>query len=358
MDRLTLTGGLRFDYFKTIFREMHLGPAPNVPHRNFTLPGERRGTATRTCRPASARPTTCFGNGKTAVKVSSEPLRRRRINAARRQPGAELRPRRSPRSWTDANGDYMPDCDLLNPLHQRRVRHASRTCASASRFRAPPCDPADARAVGQRGPTTGSSRPACSTSCCRAVAWTSATSAASTATSRSPTTAPCAARLRPVQHHRAERLRACPSGGGYQVCDLFNLNPTKVGQVDNYVTFADNFGKQIEHWNGVDVTVLARLSNGLRPAGRPEHRPHQRPTTARSRSKLGQPAAMRFCHVDTNVPHAGEGPGVLHRAEDRRAAARRRSRACPARTSWPTTTRPTRWCSRRSAGRCRAAPPT
>ena len=24
--------------------------------------------------------------------------------------------------------------------------------------------------------------------------------------------------------------------------------------MDNYVTFADNFGKQIEHWNGVDIT--------------------------------------------------------------------------------------------------------
>src|SRR4030095_2250781 len=36
--RLTLTGGLRFDYFKTIFREMHLGPSPNVPQRDITIP--------------------------------------------------------------------------------------------------------------------------------------------------------------------------------------------------------------------------------------------------------------------------------------------------------------------------------
>ena len=39
---------------------------------------------------------------------------------------------------------------------------------------------------------------------------------------------------------------------------LFDLNPSRVGQVSNLVTFADNFGKQIEHWNGVDVTVNAR----------------------------------------------------------------------------------------------------
>ena len=38
MDRLTLTAGLRFDYFKTIFRRDDLGPGPHVPNRNFTIP--------------------------------------------------------------------------------------------------------------------------------------------------------------------------------------------------------------------------------------------------------------------------------------------------------------------------------
>jgi hypothetical protein len=33
------------------------------------------------------------------------------------------------------------------------------------------------------------------------------------------------------------------------------------------VTFADNFGKQIEHWNGVDVGINARLDTGLTAQG-------------------------------------------------------------------------------------------
>jgi hypothetical protein len=41
----------------------------------------------------------------------------------------------------------------------------------------------------------------------------------------------------------------------------------KAGLVDNYTTFADDYGKQIEHWNGVDFSVGARLRTGLTVQG-------------------------------------------------------------------------------------------
>ena len=38
LNKLTLTGGLRFDYFNTYFPATPLGPGPLVPTRNFTVP--------------------------------------------------------------------------------------------------------------------------------------------------------------------------------------------------------------------------------------------------------------------------------------------------------------------------------
>ena len=54
-----------------------------------------------------------------------------------------------------------------------------------------------------------------------------------------------------------------PDGGGYQIDSLFNLNPAKVGQGTTYTTFARDFGKQTEHWNGMDFSANARLQNGV-----------------------------------------------------------------------------------------------
>jgi hypothetical protein len=39
------------------------------------------------------------------------------------------------------------------------------------------------------------------------------------------------------------------------------------GRVDNFVTFAKNYGKYSETYNGVDVTINTRLSNGLSVQG-------------------------------------------------------------------------------------------
>ena len=54
-----------------------------------------------------------------------------------------------------------------------------------------------------------------------------------------------------------------PDGGGYKVGGYYDLNQNKVGQVDNFVSFADNFGGQSEHFSGVDFSVNARPRPGV-----------------------------------------------------------------------------------------------
>jgi hypothetical protein len=54
------------------------------------------------------------------------------------------------------------------------------------------------------------------------------------------------------------------SNGGAKVDGIFNLKPAAFGRPsDNLVTFASNYGKQIQHWNGFDLTVNARPREGV-----------------------------------------------------------------------------------------------
>jgi len=47
---------------------------------------------------------------------------------------------------------------------------------------------------------------------------------------------------------------------GQQLCGLYDVNPSRFGQVDNAITHAANFGKQIETYNGVDIGFTARFA--------------------------------------------------------------------------------------------------
>jgi hypothetical protein len=90
-----------------------------------------------------------------------------------------------------------------------------------------------------------------------------------------------------------------PDGGGYEISGLYDINPTMVGRVNEFSTFASEYGKQIERWNGIDVTVSARLLSGAVF--------HGGLSTGRSvtdnceiRSKLPEIGALNpYCHTST-----------------------------------------------------------
>src|SRR4029079_15854410 len=54
---------------------------------------------------------------------------------------------------------------------------------------------------------------------------------------------------------------------GQTLGGLYEVITSKASAVDNYTTFADDYGKQIEHWNGFDLTVQARPATGFTVQG-------------------------------------------------------------------------------------------
>jgi Carboxypeptidase regulatory-like domain len=61
----------------------------------------------------------------------------------------------------------------------------------------------------------------------------------------------------------APRNANLPGGGGYPAT-FFDVKPAKFGQVDNYYTFETDYAPaRTVYWHGVDVNVNARIRNGL-----------------------------------------------------------------------------------------------
>jgi hypothetical protein len=54
-----------------------------------------------------------------------------------------------------------------------------------------------------------------------------------------------------------------PGGGGYPVSFLVRNNRSLLGVTDSYYTTTQDYGDETHYWHGVDVTLNARLNNGL-----------------------------------------------------------------------------------------------
>jgi hypothetical protein len=267
--RLTANLGMRFDYFTSAFPAQDLGPIPLLPNRNISFP-DSQFASFKDVSPRLGAAWDVFGNQKTAVKISlnkymlGQTIQGQFGNAA--NPGQRIAFQVT-RSWTDRSpvGSpqyYTPQCNLENPL-------ANGDCGTISdlNFGSPTVsttyDPAIVTGFGVRPYdwefSTGiqqqlASRISVDLAYFRR--WYGNFNVTDNRAADSPSDYSPFSIVAPVD----PRL---PGGGGYTISGLYNLNPNKVGQVNNYYTAADNFGNQTEHWNGFDVNVNARMRNGV-----------------------------------------------------------------------------------------------
>ena len=264
-DRLTLQGGLRYDAIRTNYPDSSVG-GPDfqlMPTRVFYEAGSTEGVNWKDITPRMSAAYDLFGNGRTAVKfnlgkyiqaltasnsdMDMNPLIRTALNTTR--------------TWNDANRDYVPNCDLINPA-------ANGECGAMdnqnfgkevfTRF----FDPAFIDGWGKRGYN-----------------WEMGVSVQHELMTRVGLTVGYFRRSFGNFYTSDNRLTTAadytqfsipipadarlPGGGGGTLGGLYNLVPGKVGQEEQLSQLTSNFGKQIENWQGVDVGVNARLANGI-----------------------------------------------------------------------------------------------
>ena len=265
--RLTVHGGLRFDYAHSYAPEQKLFQQSFVP-KEILYPETEIVKGFLDLSPRVGAAYDLRGDGKTSVKVSVGRYLAA-VNAdgiyASTAPvaligggGARTAPMTT-RSWTDRNGNFVAGLRFDEQGHQRRMRTVG--------------DPELRRAADERRRSHAHReqrhvvppplrlglwpvRPA------RAAAASLGRSQLQQAVvgqplgRRQPPVGPADYNAYSVRAPADPRL---PDGGGYVISDLQDVTPAKFGATSNYEVYATNFGNDVRYFHAVDVNLRGQL---------------------------------------------------------------------------------------------------
>jgi hypothetical protein len=244
INRLTLNVGLRFDYFNAYVPAQSAPAGQWVPERHFDPIHDVPNWKSLNPRVGGAYD--LFGNGRTAVKASIG-----RYNGPTGVSALKIATAANPmvasvnsvnRTWTDSNRNYVPDCDLANPL-------ANGECGQFSNLN-----------FGKVNITTRYADDVTRGWKARDYLWDVSTEVqhqllqglsvtggyyrnwyGNFSVTDNVEVGPADFSPFCVSAPRDNRLSG---GGGYQVCGLYDVSLAKFGRVNNVITQASQFGEQ------------------------------------------------------------------------------------------------------------------
>ncbi|MBI3049788.1 MAG: TonB-dependent receptor [Acidobacteria bacterium] len=273
IDRLTLNLGLRFDYFNGWVPAQHIAATPSgwLPERTFD---KVTGVPLwKDINPRLGAAYDLLGDGRTALKVSlGRYVRKTGVDIANENNPLTTSVNRVARAWTDANRNYVPDCDLGN-------FDANGECAAIANRNFGKNNPLATRWSDEvlSGWGVRDSNWDFSAELQRQVSsWLSVTGGyyrnnggyyfydSKTRVTDNLAVGPEDYDPYCITAPRDPRL---PGGGGYQVCGLYDIKPEKFGLVDNLVTKASDYGKDKRINDFFSVNFTTRFAGGTQFGG-------------------------------------------------------------------------------------------